>query len=248
MSKLILHDEIKSPLQRAVQAAEITLFVRFRHTRVRTGNLLALARILRRSIDSLLGVTDEHLRLIGRVRLGSANEQLVVPRVGRIGVVLADVPRGRVTLLDLALPVFVGGRPPLEVEVLGEGQGEPLVQPALVEVVGFFERVQVAGDLRRAGENHACIDRVCRFHDRVDGRGGVGGGCRRRGVAAADQRRLFLLATFAHGSCIFMHWSVLVYLGGWNHVRSTDAMRRAPLGPEDISGVWTTCRRLEIED
>jgi hypothetical protein len=63
-------------------------------------------------------------------------------------------------LLHLAFPFQVRRCALLEVKVTCEGKGETFVQALLVEEEGGLERVQVSGQLRRAGEDDTGIDGV----------------------------------------------------------------------------------------
>lgn len=164
-SLLGLHKEIKSPLQCPVEASLVVLLVRLRHPGERSRNLFLLASILGSGIDRRLRILHKHFHLVGRVRLDGSNEEFIVPCLLRVRVVLADVACGGLTLADLALPVLVGGRSTLEVEVFRERQLETLVQSLLVEIVRLLEIGKVAGDLRGTGEDHAGLDGMGGLHN-----------------------------------------------------------------------------------
>ena len=74
--------------------------------------------------------------------------------------ILPDIPGRGFPLAHRALPGYVAGRAFGVVEVAREGEGEPLVEAALVEEVGFFEGGQVAGDDGGAGEEDGGADAV----------------------------------------------------------------------------------------
>jgi len=98
-------------------------------------------------------------------------QQFIIPRLGAVAAVYADVARGGQPAFGFALPFEVAGRASFVVEVACEGEGETLVQAPLVEVEGFFEGVKGAGEERGSGEDDAGADLVGLTRD---GRGGCG--------------------------------------------------------------------------
>lgn len=173
----MLHKQIQRVLEQAVQALLIILLIRLRHSRERPRNLLLLTGILRGSVGGSLSILHEHLNHIVRLGLLGANQQFVVPCVLGVGIVLADVPRGGLALLDLPFPILVGRCPLLEVEVFRKWEGLALVQAFLVEEERLLEWCEVSGDLGWAGEDHAGVDDMAGFYDGE----GSGRRSRRRG-------------------------------------------------------------------
>lgn len=174
--RLLLDHQIERPIQRAIQPLDIILLVRLRPSRHRLlhrhavlgGDLLAVLRHPHLRIGQQL---LHHLRPRRGLR---GHQQLVVPRHAAARVVPANVLGGNaVALVQLDAPVQIGRGVLLEVKVLAEGGGQPLVEPLLVEVEGFFKGRQLAGEQGRASEDHAGLDAV----DLRRGRGGGVGAC-----------------------------------------------------------------------
>lgn len=145
----------------------MTLLVRLRHSGEWPRDLLLLAGILRSGIGRGLGILHQRLHLVFRLSLLRTKEQLVVPCIAVVRVVLANVACRGPALLNLVLPVHICWCATLEIEVFGERKGQALIQALLVEMIGFLEGLEVAGDLGRAGEDYTGVDDV----DRVGGRG-----------------------------------------------------------------------------
>lgn len=173
---LLLHHKIKRLIQRPIQPLHIPLLIRLRPSRHRLldGNPILSGDLLTIFRHSHLRISNQllhHLFPAGRMR---AHQHLVVPRHPAARVIPTNVLGGHaVALLQLDAPVQVRGRVLLEVEVLAEGRRQPLVEPLLVEVEGFFKGGQVARQERGARQDHAGLDAV----DLRRGRGGGVGAC-----------------------------------------------------------------------
>ena len=165
---LVLDQQIQRPLQRTTQTLRIILAIRIRLPARRPLKRRLLGLPLRRSrSDTALLLRPRRLRILQQpvnlpleLALLGANEHLVVPRLLAVTLVSTNVACGRQALRHFALPLAVGGRARFEVEVPCEGQCEALIESLLVQEEGGFEGVQVACDLRGAGEQDACIDGV----------------------------------------------------------------------------------------
>lgn len=173
---LMLNKQIQCILKLTIQALLIIFLIRLRHTRHWSRDLFFLAGILRSGIGSGLGVPHEHLNHMVRLGLLRANENLVVPCVFGVRIVLADIPRGGLPFLDFPLPVFVRRRPLLKVEVFRERESLALVQSLLVQIKRLLEGRQISCNLRRAGNHHSSVDRIARRHDGENWR--LGRACR----------------------------------------------------------------------
>lgn len=63
-------------------------------------------------------------------------------------------------MLYLPLPLKIRRRAFLIVEVSRKWKSSAFIETSLIEEVGGFERVKIACDLRRAGEDDTCVDAV----------------------------------------------------------------------------------------
>lgn len=189
---LVLDEQVQRPLQRARKALGVVLLVCLGDPARRAlRRILVLCRLRRRRRNTALLLRAGRLRIFQQpiylplhIALLCADEHFVVPRLLAVALVPPDIARGGEALRHLALPLAVRGRARLEVEVPCEGQREAFVEALLVQEEGGLEGVQVARDLRRAGEQDAGVNGVGGrgrgLGDRRDvlvlGQGGVRGG------------------------------------------------------------------------
>jgi len=180
---LVLHEQVQRLIQLAVQAKGVVLLIRLGDSRRRpldmqlqilplaladpriARNLLLVRLLVAHGLGAHnlppLRVADERLALGVHGGRLVADEHLVVPRLGAVAAVDANVPGGGAAVPGLALPFDVCGRAFFVVEVSAEGQGEALVQALLVEEVGLLEGGEVAGDEGWAGDDGGGEDAVC---------------------------------------------------------------------------------------
>lgn len=127
--------------------------------------------------DAGLGVLEEGLDDALLVAELIADAELVVPRLGALAVVDAQLlGDGALAVLNLEVPVEAAGRVGLVVDAGDEGGVETLLEAFLVEEEGVLKRVQLARHQRRPGEDHAGAYVVWRRRGASGGRRGIGAG------------------------------------------------------------------------